>query len=312
MTIATLPATREDSLPERQEYAKALSVSNLLPKQYRDQPGNVLYAIEFGRAIGVEPIVAINQVHLIEGKPSASSALISSLVRRAGHRLRIWVERDDRGQLLKAVATIARHDDPDFTFRAEWTMARAQAAGVTGKSVWKNYPEAMLKARAITEVAREACEEALNGIGYTPEELGADQNADGSWVVTDAAPARQNRPGQTIRDAVTPSAGPSADGPTPPADEPPSAPPPLVESSERMISAPQQKKMAALMRENGITDRDSALAYVIEVIGRTVTSRNELTLVEAGKVIDALEASGEPDGADDEVYDGDIVDEGQQ
>ena len=303
MTLATLPVVREDSLPERQEYAKALSVSNLLPAQYRGKPENVLYAIEFGRAIGVEPIVAINQVHIIEQKPSASSALISSLVRRAGHRLRIWVERDDRGQLVKAVATITRHDDPDFTFRAEWTMVRANAAGVTGKSVWKNYPEAMLKARAITEVAREACEEALNGIGYTPEELGADQNADGSWVVTDAAPTRQNRPGQTIRDAVTPSAGASADGFTPPVDEPPSAPPPLVESSERMISEPQQKKMAALMRENGITDRDSALAFVTKVIGRSVISRNELTLAEAGRVIDTLEA------AEDEPVDADVVED---
>lgn len=310
MTIATLPAVREDSLPERQEYAKALSVSNLLPPQYRGKPENVLYAIEFGRAIGVEPIVAINQVHIIEQKPSASSALISSLVRRAGHRLRIWVERDDRGQLVKVVATIVRHDDADFEFRAEWTMDRANTAGVTGKSVWKAYPEAMLKARAITEVAREACEEALNGIGYTPEELGADQNSDGSWVVTDAVPARQNRPGQTIRDAVA----------TPVAVTPEPEPPVEQGVAERMISQPQLKMMGALMRKHGLTDRDTALGFVGEVIGRDIESRNDLTRAEAGRVIDALErekptppADGpESPASDDEVVDGEFVDEGQQ
>ncbi|MFI7628449.1 hypothetical protein [Microbispora rosea] len=290
MTIDNLPAARvESSLPERQEYAKALSVSNLLPKQYRDQPGNVLYAIEFGRALGVEPIVAINQVHIIEQKPSASSALISSLVRKAGHRLRVWVERDQQGRPAKAIATIVRHDDPEFEFRAEWTMARAQAAGVTGKQVWKNYPEAMLKARAITEVAREACEEALNGIGYTAEELGADQNPDGSWVVT-TAPERPNQPGQTIRDAVAQAARPAA----PPT---PAAPAPLVvqEKAERMITEPQQKKLAALMREAGITDRAAALAFINKVLRKEqeVTSRKDLTMDEAGRVIEALEQAPE-------------------
>ena len=38
----------------------------------------------------------------------------------------------------------------------------------------------MLKARAISEVARDACEEALFGLHYTPEELGAEVNEDGT------------------------------------------------------------------------------------------------------------------------------------
>src|SRR5690606_5901831 len=179
MTIDNLPTYRE-SLSDRLEYSKALAISNLLPPQYRGKPENVLYAIEFGRSLGIEPIVAITGVHIIEGKPTASAGLISALVRRAGHRLRVWVERDDQGRLVKACATIHRSDEPDFEFRTAWTMARAQAAGLTGKQVWRTSPDAMLKARAITEVAREACEEALSGVSYTPEELGAEVNPDGS------------------------------------------------------------------------------------------------------------------------------------
>lgn len=296
MTIATLPATRQDSLPERIQYSQALAVSNLLPTQYRGKPENVLYAIEFGRSLGIEPIAAITGVHIIEGKPSASSGLISALVRRAGHRLRVWVERDEQGRPLAAVATILRKDDADFEFRSTWTLARAQAAGLTGKNVWKNYPEAMLKARAISEVAREACEEELSGVGYTPEELGAEVNADGSVVVT--AAVRPNAPGQTIRGAVAPEQ-PSEGPPAPETSEPPTDTP-------RMISQPQQRKMAALMREHGIGDRATALTYVGEIIGREVASRNELTLDEAGLVIDALEReSGQIDGpVDADVVEG--------
>jgi hypothetical protein len=303
MTLATLPAIREDSLPERQEYAKALSVSDLLPAQYRGKPGNVLYAVEFGKSLGISTMAAILGVHIIEGRASASAGLISALVRDAGHKLRVWVERDQNGQAVKAVATIHRRDDAEFEFRAEWTMQRAVAAGLAGKQVWKNYPEAMLKARAISEVAREACEEALRGVGYTPEELGAEVNADGSVVVTTAA-VRPNAPGQTIRGAVAPEQPPATNGHSGFEPEPDPAAEP--DTAERGISQPQQRKMAALMREHGITDRATALVYVGEIIGRPVASRNELTHDEAGQVLDALERESTQA---DEPVDADVVED---
>ncbi|MET7933436.1 hypothetical protein [Streptomyces sp. NPDC005322] len=166
------PAT----LPEKMQYAKALAASGMLPGQYRQQPANLLYALEYAESLGLHPMAAITGVHVIEGKPSASSALISALVRRAGHKLRVT------GNDQRAVAQIVRADDPDFTFEAVWTMDRAEQAGLARKQVWKNYPAAMLKARAITEVARDACEEALSGMHYTPEELGANVDAEGNPV----------------------------------------------------------------------------------------------------------------------------------
>ena len=157
-------------LQARMNYARALAASNLLPKQYQDKPANVLVAIEYGNALGLAPMVAIQTIHVVEGKPTASAQLIGSLVRRAGHKLRV------HGDATKAVAVIVRSDDPEFEFVCEWTLARAQAAGLAQKAVWKQYPAAMLKARAITEVARDACPEVLAGVAYTPEELG-----DATW-----------------------------------------------------------------------------------------------------------------------------------
>jgi hypothetical protein len=171
-----LARPRAASLPDKLQYARALADSGLLPAQYRRQPANLLYAVEYGEMLGLPPMAAINGVHVIEGKPSASAALISALVRRAGHRLRIT--GDDR----RAVCEIVRADDPEFTFRSEWTIERARAAGIAGKLVWKSYPAAMLKARALTECARDACQEALSGLQYTPEELGAETNEDGEPI----------------------------------------------------------------------------------------------------------------------------------
>ena len=153
------------SMDARMEYSRALAASSLLPKQYQKQPANVLVALEYGAALGLSPMAAIQGVHVVEGKPTASAQLIGALVRNAGHRLRVT------GNDKTATATIVRRDDPEFEFTATWTIDRAKAAGLTGKGVWKQYPAAMLKARAITEVARDACPDVLAGVAYTEEEL---------------------------------------------------------------------------------------------------------------------------------------------
>lgn len=189
--IATRHTTAPATLPDKMEYAKALAASGMLPAQYRNQPANLLYALEFADSLGLHPMAAITGVHVIEGKPSASSALISALVRRAGHKLRIT------GDDTRAVAQIVRADDPGFTFECTWTMDRAKQAGLANKKVWQNYPAAMLKARAITEVAREACEEALSGMHYTPEELGANVNEDGLPVDATVQQLHRVQPGGT-------------------------------------------------------------------------------------------------------------------
>lgn len=147
-------------------YARELADNGLLPKAYQGKPGNVLWAIEFGLALGIAPVIAMGQIHLMDGKPVASSTMIGGLVRRAGHRLRVEQGKDG------ARATIFRKDDPEFAFVAEWTIADAKRAGIDRNPTWSKYPAAMCAARAVTACARLACPEVLMGVEYTAEELG--------------------------------------------------------------------------------------------------------------------------------------------
>lgn len=158
-------------LEQKMMFAEHLSKANLLPVDYRGKAANVLLAIEAGEALGIAPITAINMIHVIQGKPTISSQLMASLVRNAGHRLRVQILKDDAGKRF-ARASLWRKDDPEFEFTAEWTWERATQAGLTSKDSWKNYSANMLKARAISEVCRDACPEVLAGISYTPDELG--------------------------------------------------------------------------------------------------------------------------------------------
>jgi hypothetical protein len=173
--LAVASPTEMDSMLR---FAKALADGNLLPRSYQKNPANILWAMEYARTLNITPIAAMAGVHVIDGKPTASSALISALVRRAGHKLRIT------GDEKSATCTIVRSDDPDFTFSVTWTIEEARIAGLAGKDVWKKYAPAMLKARAITACARDACQEALFGLLYTPEELGATVDADGNPIVS--------------------------------------------------------------------------------------------------------------------------------
>jgi hypothetical protein len=179
------------SLPDMVRYAEHLAEAGLLPTQYRKQPANVLYAMEYGRTLGITPLAAITGIHVIEGKPSASAALIGALVRQAGHKLRV------KGNGRTATAQIIRSDDPDFVYEVTWELEansngnpNAEDAGLLRKDIWKKYAAAMLKARAISQVARDACEEVLFGLHCTPEELGAYVDQDGNPV---DAPVQQLR-----------------------------------------------------------------------------------------------------------------------
>ncbi|MGW7688908.1 hypothetical protein ACWGMA_08440 [Streptomyces asiaticus] len=198
------------SLPDMVRYAEHLANANLLPGQYRKQPANVLYAMEYGRTLGITPVAAITGIHVIEGKPSASAALISGLVRQAGHKLRV------KGNSLTATAQIVRSDDPDFTYEVTWELKantngnpNAQDAGLMNKDVWKKYPAAMLKARAISAVARDACEEVLFGLHYTPEELGANVGAEGEPMEAQVQQLRRVPSGE-----ADPWAAPAPETPT--------------------------------------------------------------------------------------------------
>jgi hypothetical protein len=187
---------------EKVHWAEQLARSDMLPKDFRNKPANVLWAVEYAEALRLPPIAAITGVHVMDGKPTPSAALMSALVRRAGHRCRIGYTPGEDGRAgWRGVGwcEITRGDDPDYTYRVEWEIDRAVTAllctirdgrpysrSQNGKpQSWEKYPQNMLKWRALSECARDACEEALMGMHYLAEELGAEVDADGQPVILD-------------------------------------------------------------------------------------------------------------------------------
>lgn len=205
------------NLTERQQYVAMLArAGDLLPEKLRGTPvrdpqtnqlvqmgnvGKTFLLAETGDMLGIHPMAAMTGVHIIEGKPSISANLMGGLVRKAGHKLRVTVTGSAADKSLKATAQLIRHDDPDFTFEVTWTVEDAERAGLwPGKpaSNWAKYPKAMMKARVIAEIVREAAPDVLMGGNvYTPEELGQAVTEDGEPIdLQEVRPQSQAAPQQ--------------------------------------------------------------------------------------------------------------------
>ena len=75
-----------------------------------------------------------------------------------------------------------------------------------------------------------------------------------------------------------------------------------------MLTSAQSKKLHATFTDLGITERPDRLAYSSKVIGREITSSNQMTKAEASTVIERLIADVEArDGG--ETVDAELVDD---
>ncbi|MCX5336944.1 recombinase RecT [Streptomyces sp. NBC_00140] len=200
-------------------FCESLADTPLLPDAYRRNPASVLWALEYGRALGLDVVTTITTIHVIKGKPSQSADLMLSRTRSAGHKVRIEQEPG------RCTVRIWRSDDPDFENTITWTYDDAVTAGLCQMrnnrpysrsqkdepQNWEKYPRAMLRARAISECVRTACPEVLHGAIYTPEELGARVDNEGLPVEAEVHQLRRVEPGQADQ-WTTPAPTTAADG----------------------------------------------------------------------------------------------------
>lgn len=184
---------------DRLQHAQAVAQSTLIPDGYRNQPANVLWAMDLADALGVPFPQVMQTMVVMRGRMTMSADLMAAVVRRAGHKLRV------HEQGMSVTAALIRRDDPDYEFTATWDEAKARRAGLWGqRGPWSLYPAQMLRSRAITEVCRQGASDALAGTVYAVEELedsvgsaaptaDADANSVGSAAPTAASPKDRSR-----------------------------------------------------------------------------------------------------------------------
>lgn len=196
-------------LQERADYIARLAPSTILPTAYRGNAANAFVAAETGAALGLEPLQALASIAVINGRATLSSDLMAAVIRRAGHTLRI-VENSPES----VTATLIRADDKKFEFTVTWDKDKAVKAGLWGqRGPWSQYPTQMLRARAITEVARQGASEALMGMIYSPEDFGATITDTGEVIEAEVIDETPAKPAPAAKQNPKPAAAPSQPAP---------------------------------------------------------------------------------------------------
>lgn len=157
------------------DLGRTLIASGLLPDSVT-KPETALAIMLKGQELDIGPMYALSNVTIISGKPGLSSELMSALVRRAGHEIRIIETTDER-----ATVEGVRKSDPQHPVRITFTHEDAQRANLIKNGPWKQYPGTMLAHRAISKLCKLYFSECIMG-GYTPEELGAEVNEEGEVI----------------------------------------------------------------------------------------------------------------------------------
>jgi hypothetical protein len=211
-------AVREDQ-PQRDlstldtEQLKVIASTDFVPKSLRGNLPAILACVAMGRAIGIPDMQALRQIHIVDGKPTMSAELMVSLVRKRGHSI--------TGTVGSGIATVAgRRRDNGDTMETAYTLEMAQRAGLAGKDNWKKYPEAMLWARAVSQLCRMLFADVLGGLAYTPDEAEMTDEDHVREAVADLRPPTDSGPD----DRITPDGQhtPAATGPAAPS--PPAGP----------------------------------------------------------------------------------------
>jgi hypothetical protein len=289
-------------LVKASDIARAIGPTQFVPKSLRvyyrpenssrdevDIPATiatVAAAVLTGKEVGFSPMAALRSIDIIEGAPALRAVALRALILRAGHDM--WVvESTSTRAIVAGVRAGSTHEQS-----STWTLDRAKAAQLTGKTNWQRHPGAMLVARATAEVARLIAPDVLLGLPYTVEELADGPIDDEPLEATSPPPAKPRTAQRKPRpkpiapaDAGVPEDDPpfedsaaadvGADDPVPDADEP------VPDLATKAQVTAVRRALAGV----GIGTAAGQLDAVQRITGRKVDALAELYAAEAAVVL---------------------------
>ena len=154
--------------------AVMLSKSGLVPDSYRNSPENCLIAIDLANRQGLSPMMVMQNLYVVKGKPAWSGSFCAAAINGCGKFTPLeYVFVGEAGTLsegcfAQATRLLSRSQCVSDTI----TMQMAKDEGWLDKSgsKWKTMPRQMMMYRAASFFARAHCPEVLLGI-QTIEEV---------------------------------------------------------------------------------------------------------------------------------------------
>ena len=173
-TEIALPQVSDDGIADLMKQAEAMSAAHklatvlcntaMVPATFRGKPDDGAAAILYGAEVGLKPQQALQQVFVVHGQPAIYARTMAALLKAKGYKFST-VESTDESVTVEGISPRGEHES------STWTIQRAKTAGYTSNKKYQTDPQAMLYAKAVSEVARKLAPDVLLGIKYTAEDL---------------------------------------------------------------------------------------------------------------------------------------------
>ena len=192
------PAT----MGEAMEFSKMLAESSMVPRAYQGKPQDIMVCVQWGYELGLAPMQALQNIAVINGKPSVYGDAMMALVQASPVCEGIDEHIEGEGTANPVAVCIAKRKGRNPVI-ARFSVEDAKRAGLWGKQgPWQAYPKRMLQMRARGFALRDAFPDVLKGL-ITAEEA-ADYPDEAKPKERDVTPAKPANP----LDAIAPPAPP--------------------------------------------------------------------------------------------------------
>ena len=159
------PAT----LTEAVQFSEMLASSSMVPRAYQGKPQDVLVCVQWGYEMGLAPMQALQNIAVINGKPSVYGDAAMALVQASPVCEDVEEYFEDEGTTNPVAVCVAKRKNRKPVI-AKFSVEDAKRAGLWGKQgPWSAYPKRMMQMRARGFALRDAFPDVLKGM-ITAEE----------------------------------------------------------------------------------------------------------------------------------------------
>jgi hypothetical protein len=157
------------NLNEAIQFSDMLASSSMVPKAYQGKPQDILVCVQWGFEMGLAPMQALQNIAVINGKPSVYGDAAMALVQASSVCEDVEEFFENEGSTNPvAVCVASRKGRKPVTVR--FSVEDAKRAGLWGKQgPWSAYPKRMMQMRARGFALRDAFPDVLKGM-ITAEE----------------------------------------------------------------------------------------------------------------------------------------------
>lgn len=164
LTVAPPTDLSPRTLEEAMKFADLLAKSTIVPKDFMNNAGNIFVAIQWGAELGLKPMQAMQNIAVINGRPSLWGDAVIALVRSSPLCEYIY-ETIDNGT---AICRVKRRGEDEQV--RTFSDADATKAGLLNKSgPWTQHPGRMKQMRARAFALRDVFPDVLKGMPVAEE-----------------------------------------------------------------------------------------------------------------------------------------------